>query len=193
VIGPSLVEKIVAVHSALDRAGVRHAFGGALALAYYTDDVRATKDIDVNVFVQPTDAVRVLEALPPGVEWSAADVAAIKQNGQVRVWWGETPVDLFFDQHQIHADAARHAITVPFAGHEISILSSTELAVFKMMFSRSKDWVDIEAMIDAGSLDVSAAGAAFARIMGDNDVALDRLHELEQAQGKASPEPRFDP
>ena len=43
------VDLIVAVHEHLSAAKVRHAFGGALALAYVAEP-RGTVDIDVNVF-----------------------------------------------------------------------------------------------------------------------------------------------
>ena len=50
-----LDEKILAVERALARADVPHAFGGALALAYYATP-RATVDIDLNVFVPADEA-----------------------------------------------------------------------------------------------------------------------------------------
>ena len=66
---PSLVEKIVEVHRGLTRVGIDHAFGGALALAYYTDEPRATADIDLNVALPASDARRAFAALPDAVEW----------------------------------------------------------------------------------------------------------------------------
>ena len=38
-----LAEKVVRLHEALDAAGIPHAFGGALALAYYAE---FTQEID---------------------------------------------------------------------------------------------------------------------------------------------------
>ncbi len=46
-----LPEKIIAIHEHLAAAGLPHAFGGALALAWCTGRARGTIDIDVNVFV----------------------------------------------------------------------------------------------------------------------------------------------
>lgn len=46
---PSFVKKVIQLHETLDTAGIGHAFGEALALAYYTADPRATADIDLNV------------------------------------------------------------------------------------------------------------------------------------------------
>ena len=61
---PSLPEKIVALHERLRGAGIAHAFGGALALAYYAEP-RATDDIDVNLFLEPGAVASVLDALTP--------------------------------------------------------------------------------------------------------------------------------
>ena len=174
----SLVERIVALHDALDAAGIPHAFGGALALAYHVAEVRATKDIDVNIFLTPDDAERVFDAQPQGVATTPADISAVRRDGQVRLRWDDTPVDLFFDLDAIHRQAADHARRVPFAGATIPVLGSTELTVFKMMHSRGKDWVDIEAMLEAHTVDVDAVTATFGRIMGTDHGALKRFVEL---------------
>lgn len=44
-----LDEQIASIENAFAAAGIPHAFGGAQALAYY-GSVRATHDIDLNVF-----------------------------------------------------------------------------------------------------------------------------------------------
>lgn len=64
--GPSLAGKLLAIHHALDRGGIPHAFGGAIALAYLIEEPRATKDINVNVFSPAGHVDRVIEAPPPG-------------------------------------------------------------------------------------------------------------------------------
>ncbi len=63
----TLPERLVALHRALARRRIPHAFGGAIALAYWTLDPRATSDIDVNVFIPAADAGRLLRALPPEI------------------------------------------------------------------------------------------------------------------------------
>ncbi|MDQ1395101.1 MAG: hypothetical protein QOG64_360, partial [Acidimicrobiaceae bacterium] len=44
---PSLAERLLVVHAGLDGARIPHAFGGAIALAYCTEEPRGTRDIDV--------------------------------------------------------------------------------------------------------------------------------------------------
>lgn len=174
----TLAERLVALHRALARRRIPHAFGGAIALAYWTLEPRGTRDIDVNVFVPATDAERVLRALPDGVDRPEGTAATIERDGQIRLWWDDTPLDLFFDYVPLHAEASRNRRMVPFEGTRIPVLGPTELAVFKVMFDRTRDWADVEAMAAAGSLDVGAVKAELRPLVGERD---DRLARLDAA------------
>jgi hypothetical protein len=173
----TLPERLVALHRALAQRRIPHAFGGAIALAYWTLDPRATSDIDVNVFVPATDAGRVLRALPPAIAQPAGTEERIAADGQIRLWWDETPIDLFFDYVPLHADAARHRKRVPFAGTRIPVLGPVELAAFKAMFDRTRDWADIEAMVGAATLDVDAVRETLAALLPEDDERFARLDE----------------
>lgn len=173
----TLPERLLALHSALDAGGLPHAFGGAIALAYWTLDPRGTSDIDVNIFVPADDCQTALDALPEGVDTPEGTLARVAQEGQVRLWWDRTPVDLFFDYEPIHSAAAANQRTVPFAGEEIPVLGPIELAVFKVMFDRTRDWADVEAMLSAGTLDTEVVREEFAALVGDDDPRIVRLDE----------------
>jgi hypothetical protein len=173
----TLAERLLAIHEGLEAAGIGHAFGGAIALAYWTSDPRGTSDIDVNVFAPAAESGIALEALPEGVARDEETTAKIARDGQIRLFWDETPVDLFFDYVPIHADAARHRRMVPFAGAEIPVLGPVELAVFKVMFDRTRDWADIEAMLVARTLDVDAVREQLAKLLDAGDSRFARLDE----------------
>ena len=173
----TLPERLVALHRALARRRIPHAFGGAIALAYWTLDPRATSDIDVNVFIPAADAGRLLRALPPEIAQPPGTEETIAAEGQIRLWWDETPVDLFLDYVPLHADAARHRRTVPFAGTKIPVLGPVELAAFKAMFDRTRDWADIEAMVGASTLDVDAVRATLEGLLPADDERFARLDE----------------
>lgn len=173
----TLPEKLVALHRALARRRIPHAFGGAIALAYWTLDPRATSDIDVNVFLPATEAQRALRSLPPEVACPEGTAEAIARDGQVRLWWDETPVDLIFDSIPVHEAAARHRKTVPFARARIPVLGPEELAVFKAMFDRTRDWADIEAMLAAETLDLDAVRATLRTLFSEDDRRFARLDE----------------
>jgi hypothetical protein len=180
----TLPERLVALHRALVARRIGHAFGGAIALAYWTLDPRATNDIDVNVFVPAANAERVLRALPSGVARPDGAAATIARDGQIRLWWDEVPLDLFFDYVPIHADAARNRRRVPFAGTRIPVLGPTELAVFKVMFDRTRDWADVEAMLAARTMDVEAVRAQLATLLEVDDERFARLDEAVRRAGR---------
>jgi hypothetical protein len=165
----SLVEKIVAISDALTEAQIPHAFGGALALAFYTEDPRGTRDIDVNAFVPAARAEPVLAALPSGVRVPADTATRIAAEGQVRLWWDDTPVDLFLDYAPLHAQAARSTRSVPFAGRQLQILGPVELVLFKALFDRPKDWVDIAAVVEAGAADPRKIRRTLIALVGAED------------------------
>jgi hypothetical protein len=173
----TLAQRIVALHEALARAGIPHAFGGAIALAYWTLDPRGTSDIDLNVFVAAPECGLALRALPEGVDVPARVEAAIAEHGQARVFWEDTPLDLFFDYAPVHEDAARHRVIVPFSGVDLPVLGPVELAVFKAMFDRTRDWADLEAMAAADTLDVDAVKRLLAPMVAPDDARFDRLAE----------------
>ena len=175
----TLPEKIVAIHRALRTASIPHAFGGALALAWCTQQARGTIDIDVNLFVEPTTVTATLGALPPGVVWTDADVDLIARDGQARLWWEATPVDVFFNTTTFHERAAARTRLEPFLGEEIPFLACRDLAVFKAFFNRTKDWADLEAMAEVGALDVEAVLGTLVRYLGGDDERIDRLRILD--------------
>ena len=179
----TLPERLVELHRTLARRRIPHAFGGAIALAYWTLDPRATNDIDVNVFVPPASAERVLRALPDGVAQPDGTAETIERHGQIRLWWDETPLDLFFDYAPVHDDAKRNRRTVPFADTRIPVLGPTELAAFKVMFDRTRDWADLEAMLSAGTLDVEALQAALRASLDPRDERFARLDETVRRAG----------
>lgn len=173
-----LADRLVAVHHALDEGAVPHAFGGAIALAYCTEEPRGTRDLDVNVFVPPVDAARVFTALPDGVASGDEELAAARRDGQVRLWWDDTPIDLFFDVHAYHRHAALGVRLVPFEGVDIPVLDCDALTVFKAFFGRTRDWADIEAMVDAGALDDGDAAVWVRDLLGAKSEPAARLRDL---------------
>ena len=176
----NLPERVVALHRSLEQARVPHAFGGAIALAYATHNPRGTNDIDCNLFVPAEDPAVAIEALPSGIDRRADLAAIIARDGQVRLWWDDTPVDLFFDYAPIHAQAAAHSRGVPFDGVEIPVLGPIELVVFKVMFDRTQDWADVEAVVDAHEVDLRAVRASLDALLEPDDPRLARLAEVER-------------
>ncbi len=174
----SLVDKIVAVSTALDEHGIPHALGGALALAWCTGQARGTIDIDVNLFVDPSQVQATLGALPATVAWSAADARAVQRDGQARLWWDRTPIDVFFDTTAFHRAVSGRVVRHELGGQSLPFLACSDLAVFKAFFDRTKDWADLEEMLSAGSLDVSAVTTVLGEYLGPDDARIARLLDI---------------
>jgi hypothetical protein len=174
----NLIDKIVALHQALEEVGLPHAFGGALALAWCTEQARGTNDIDLNVFLDTSHLDDVVAALPKGVAVRPSDRTLLRRDGQARLWWDTTPVDLFLNTTPFHEQAAHRARYEEFGGADIPFLACRDLAVFKAFFSRTRDWADLEAMADAGTLDVAAVLGVLTLYLGGDDERVARLRAL---------------
>lgn len=171
----NLAERVLVLDQAL--ADVPHAFGGALALAYYAEP-RATVDIDVNLFVPSTDfdeVAAILVAL--GARANDAEAARrARRDGQTRVWWQTTPLDLFFAYDAFHVAAAARVRRVRFGDGEIPILAVEHLIVCKVVFDRPKDWIDLDAIvIDGTAVDAAEVLRWLGRVVGDDDPRYDRV------------------
>lgn len=177
-----LDEKIVVIARALAQARVPHAFGGALALAYYATP-RGTHDIDLNVFLATREAGRVLKLLS-GLGVSAASDAersALERDGQLRLHWGHTPLDLFFSYDPLHERCLERKRRVPFGeGAEIDVLAPEDLLIFKVIFDRPKDWQDIREMLFGLGSELDAADVLdwLDRILPADDPRLPRFRRI---------------
>lgn len=181
-----LTEKVVALDRTLDAEDVAYAFGGAIALAYYATP-RATVDIDINVFVPVERSDGVLAVLE---ELGVAPLddpqrARLARDGQARARWQTTPLDLFFAYDPLHESCLARRRRVPFGrgGDTIQILSAEDLAVFKVIFDRDKDWRDLHEMLFAlgEGFDAGYARDWLRRILPEDDPRRRRFEEALRA------------
>jgi hypothetical protein len=152
-----LDEKVAVLARALTEADVPHAFGGAIALAYYATP-RGTRDVDINIFLPARAFERVLEVLLPiGVDPPTPALRrAFERDEQVRLMWDRTPLDLFFSYNELHDACLERRRSVPFGRDRIMILSPEDLAIFKVLFDRDKDWRDLHEVLLAQGSNFSA-------------------------------------
>ena len=81
---PLLDEKVERIAGEFEAATIPHAFGGALALAYYGVP-RATTDIDINVFESPKESGACVALLARMGAVGAAD----SSETQLLLQWGQ--------------------------------------------------------------------------------------------------------
>jgi hypothetical protein len=174
-----LAERLIAVHDALTKAGLPHAIGGAIALGYCTLEPRGTRDLDFNIFVTREHVAEVRAALPDAVTVTTANVEEAERDGQTRVWWDDTPIDIFLNVLPFHDEVATNVRHVPFMDRTIPVLDCGALAVFKAMFDRTKDWADIEAMVEGNSIDIDKTATQIQALDGPDSHRAQRLLTLQ--------------
>jgi hypothetical protein len=173
-----LVEKLFEIHDALTDVGLPHAFGGAIALAYCVEEPRGTRDLDVNIFIDAAEAKLALTSLPKGVRVRKKDIAKVERDGQTRLDWDGTPIDIFLNNIPLHDAVAASAIWVQLEGRDVPVLDCASLVIFKAFFDRTKDWADIEAIAIATPEDIEGAADTIADLVGEDDPAVGKLKVL---------------
>lgn len=148
----SITDVVLATHDLLDSAGLEHAFGGALALAYYGEP-RATVDVDVCIFVDHAESERVValfadQGFTPERSGRLSDppVAGTRLVSASEV----VKIDLFFSLGPLYANVAGRRKQFDFAGRPVPFVSVEDWVVFKLSFGRDKDWVDLAGVVSAG-------------------------------------------
>lgn len=161
----------VRVASALETAGVPYAIGGAIALTMHGFP-RATRDVDVNVFCEPSELPTTLAALQRAglaldAQRASAEAAA---EGWFTAWDGAIRIDVFVPSIAFSWEAMGSRVQLPFLGQSIWFLSAEALSVFKLLFFRTKDLADLEQLVlTSKSLNRSAVRAKIADLMGEDD------------------------
>lgn len=178
-----LAAQMVELHRALEDAAIAHGFGGALALAWCVGSPRGTADVDVNIFLDVSEAATALGALPDGIHVTEAQRGLIARDGQARLWWDGTPVDVFFNTTPFHREVAGRVRHEAFGETVLPFLDCSDLAVFKAFFDRGKarasqHQVDLEEMVAAGTLDVERVLGTLVRHLGGDDPRIERLRSL---------------
>lgn len=166
---------------ALEDASIPYAVGGALALAVWGFP-RATNDVDLDVFLPPEELDRVLDALEGAgcVVARAAALASARDRGDFRVWLEGMRVDVFVPSIELYDAAARRTQEAPLEGRPAKFLSAEDLAVFKLLFFRTKDILDVERLVAFGgrSFDRVYVRTWLVKLIGEEDERVVRWDRL---------------
>jgi hypothetical protein len=171
------------VARALERHGVSYALGGALAYGVWAIP-RATVDVDVNVFARDDELGSVFDAfesLNIAVDREAA-VRTAADRGLFVLQWGMFRIDVFTPSIAFSWEAARTRIAHEIEGQRYFFLSPEALAVFKLLFFRGKDIVDLERLlaVQGDKLDRAYIRRNIVEMMGEADDRVRRWDELVQ-------------
>jgi hypothetical protein len=175
------LEAGLALAQAFEAAGISYALGGALAYGIWGIP-RATLDVDINIFVDDDQFARVAEVLASlGI---SADPAHLERESRARglcvVRYGPYRVDLFTPSIPFSREAERTRRQVDMEGRRAYFLSAEALAVFKLLFFRPKDLVDLERLVEVQgpALDIAYVRRELAAMMGEDDARVRRWDEL---------------
>ena len=142
---PAVVARLIDV---LEPAGVVYAFGGAIALAAWSEP-RATADVDVIIWVELETvdvAIDLVRRAGVEVDRDAARVGA-EMRGLFVGHAGATRVDVFVPSIPFYEEAASRRVRTAIGGRDTWVHSAEVLAVFKLLFFRPKDLIDLERML----------------------------------------------
>jgi hypothetical protein len=177
----STYETAAALAGAFEERGVPYAIGGALAYGVWGIP-RATMDVDVNVFVGEQQLSPVLDAIRSiggRVDEDTAELGA-KTNGMFIAHHGRLRIDLFTSSIPFCDEAARTRVRITAEGRETWYLSAEALSVFKMMFYRPKDIIDLERLLEVrrDKLDTDYIRAQLVDMVGPDDERVARWDAL---------------
>ena len=171
---------------AFEAGDIPYAVGGALALAI-AGVPRGTADVDVNVFVEGDRIHEVIEVLRRGgVEVDAPSaVARARVDGMFVGRLDGMRIDVFVPSIPFSYEAERTRIRITddeqWSGW---FLSAEAIAIFKLLFFRGKDRVDLERLVAVRpDLDRAYVREWIVRMMGEDDERTRRWDRIVEELG----------
>ena len=186
----SLVEVVVSLIDHLEASQIPYAFGGAIALSAWSEP-RATTDVDLNLWVDDAElpaAVALLRESGVAIELERAQLGA-RERGMFAAPHGSYRVDVFVPSVPFYDEALKQRMRVTLAKRQTWVLSPESLAVFKMLFFRSKDLVDLARLIEVRRppLDVIFVRRALLDMVGPDDARIAKWDELTRSSPRPLP------
>jgi hypothetical protein len=184
---PQPLEVALSLAASFSSRHVDYALGGAFAYGVWAIP-RGTLDVDVNVFVPPERLPDVMDALVDEGAEVDRDTALkrAEAEGMFEAWVGPIRIDVFVPSIPYSWEAARRRRSVTIAGRSCDVLSPESLAVFKLLFFRPKDLVDLERLVavQGDALDDADVRRAVVEMLGEDDP---RVREWDRIVAAAHP------
>ncbi|MBI5508001.1 MAG: hypothetical protein HY903_04540 [Deltaproteobacteria bacterium] len=166
---------------AFEAASIPYALGGALAYGFHAPP-RATNDVDINLFVPQSGLVAVLDVLEAAGAKVSRERALVSaaERGDFEAWVDGMRVDLFTPSIELSLEAAGRVRRAQLMGRPITILSAEDLVLFKLLFFRTKDVLDVERLVafQGPALDRAYVERWLARLLGPADMRLAEWRRL---------------
>ena len=172
-----------AISADLRRAGIPHAITGAAAMAAY-GYIRATRDVDILVVttsLRLPEVFRIVRAHGFAGE-DRALIISLRERYVAELTSDALSVEILVPVLPYHRVVLDRAVVKDIGGQRVPFVSVEDLIVLKMLWHRSKDVPDVEAMIVAGGagLDREYVRRTLRSLIPDADgrhAELDRMLE----------------
>lgn len=140
---------------ALEPAEFDYAIGGAIALGIWSEP-RGTVDVDVTIFASADEPSACLELLrEAGVEFLESEAReSIKELGFFSGTLSGVRVGVFLPTIPVYESCRNRRAQVKLLGHRVYVWRPEAVAIFKIMFFRQKDLIDVELMLQVSSAPV---------------------------------------
>lgn len=187
---PAAHEVALHIASTLFSSGIDYAIGGALALNLW-GPARGTRDVDINLFIQPdalADAFAALESAGVNLDRATCRRRAEREGMFVGDYDGMR-IDVFVPSIDFSWVAAASRVTVQTDRGPIDFLSAEALAVFKLLFYRPKDLVDLSNLValQRDDLDHSSVREHIVGMMGEENERVRSWDRILQEQLSLDP------
>ncbi|MFW6197759.1 MAG: nucleotidyl transferase AbiEii/AbiGii toxin family protein [Myxococcota bacterium] len=139
---------VVDLIDVLEPSGETYAFGGAVALAAWSEP-RATADVDVVLWIplsRVDAAIDLVQKAGVAIDPTSARTEA-EDRGMFIGQAGRVRVDVFVPSIPFYDEAEGRRVRTEIANRPTWVHSPEVLAVFKMLFFRPKDLVDVERLV----------------------------------------------
>lgn len=178
------LDAALAIAAALEQRGIAYAIGGALAYGLWAVP-RATVDVDLNVFArddQLDDVIETLASLGIQIEVETAR-SQNARDGMFVGRWSLYRIDVFLPSIDFSWEAERTRVRHEIEGRSAWFLSAEAIAVFKLLFFRAKDIVDLERLVALRSeLDLGYVRRQIAQMLGESDERIQRWDAIVRSQ-----------
>jgi hypothetical protein len=166
---------------ALDVRKTDYALGGAIALGYWGQP-RGTMDVDLTLFLsidQPSVVVWELQEIGCEVQ-SARAIASLQEHGFCTATFSSCRVDIFVPTIPFYEQAKARRRRVQLGDQQVLIWDAETLSVFKMMFFRPRDFIDLQQVLrmQGSHFDREWVHEQLLEIYGSRDPRLSKWNEL---------------
>lgn len=175
-------EVALRIANRLDEDGIAYAVGDALALGALGAP-RATKDVDITIFVPEEELPRAFDSLErAGLLFDRSEATRdVARIGLFKAHAGRMVVDVFLSSHPQYAEMKTRRVSIEVLGTRLWFLSAEDLCLHKLIYGRPKDLIDLERLIAVRpSLDLAYVRSWMVRMIPAGDRRFEALDDLER-------------